>query len=191
MISVSKFIGIFISLSIFKFYYLDSSYSIVGSWVVIIFISFFISNIHSVPSEYIDKQEKIIDEQPVQLFKTALVNNINFKFHQQIPTKDFINDALFRFLKKHIHLNALANHDFSGWNLQDLDLSNANCQAANFSNANLHNVNFINANLKGANFKNADLTGANLGNIDSTIANFEEAKGAVFQVMSSFNLPFK
>jgi len=112
--------------------------------------------------------------QPTQLFKTALINDINVRFYQQTPTKDFINNALFIFLKKHLFTKsgALANHDFSGWHLEGVDLSEAELQGANFSNANLRNVNFENANLQNVNFQNADLTGINLKNA--------KLEGAVF-----------
>jgi len=125
--------------------------------------------------------KKIIstDSQQIQFFKTALINDINVRFYQKKPTKTFINDSLFRFLKKHIFTKsgALTNHDFSGWNLENVDLSEANLQGANFSNANLRNVNFHNANLQNVNFKNADLTGANLENAKLEGANFEGSKG--------------
>jgi hypothetical protein len=102
--------------------------------------------------------------QSIPFFKTALINNINVRFYQQAPTESFINNALFIFLKKHLFTKALAKHDFSGWNLEGVDLSEAELQEANFSNAKLRNVNFENANLQNVNFENADLTEANLKN---------------------------
>jgi 6-pyruvoyl-tetrahydropterin synthase len=126
---------------------------------------------------FIQKLKKMTNttSQSIQLFKTALINNINVRFYQQAPTKEFINNALFIFLKKHFFTKALANHDFSGWNLEGVDLSEAELQGANFSNAKLRNVNFENANLQNVNFENADLTEAKLKNAKLKNAKLEGA----------------
>ncbi len=121
-----------------------------------------------VTEQVIERSKKTVNLTPrtMRFFKTALINNLNVRFYQQAPTKTFINDALFIFLKKHLFTKsgALANHDFSGWHLEGVDLSEAQLQGANFSNANLRNVNFENANLQNVNFQNADLTDINLKN---------------------------
>ncbi|MDM8558952.1 pentapeptide repeat-containing protein [Candidatus Parabeggiatoa sp. HSG14] len=124
--------------------------------------------------EKIIRSRKItnITLQFIKLFKTALINNVNIHFYQKTPTKDFIYDSLFIFLKKHIFTKALANHDFFGWNLEGVDLSEAELQGANFSNANLRNVNFENANLRNVNFQHADLTNTNFKNAKLKGADF-------------------
>ncbi len=119
---------------------------------------------------WIKKEAKNSHEStPMELFRTALVNNANVSFFRKESTKNFMSHALFIFLKKHLFVKsgALAKHDFSYWDLwlgedKSIDLSGANLQGANFSHANLQNVNFEGANLKEVNFQNANLKNANL-----------------------------
>jgi hypothetical protein len=137
------------------------------------------------------KAKKYHKSTPMELFRTALVNDVNVSFFREYPTEKFIKHALFIFLRKHIFVSsALAKHDFSRWNLwlgddKSVDLSGVDLQGANFSHANLQNVNFEganlkdvdfqNANLKNANLKNANLEGANMGNSNLENTNVEGA----------------
>jgi uncharacterized protein YjbI with pentapeptide repeats len=138
------------------------------------------------------KKNKKLKSTPMTDFKIALINSINVSFFRKDSTKDFIDDALFIFLRKHIFVEsgALVKHDFSHWNLwlgdnTSIDLSGANLQGANFSHANLQNINFSGADMRDVHFRNAhfgnvdffsaDLQGASFKKANLKEVNFDEA----------------